>query len=315
MITGRARRIGAAAKQLIEPNQVGVVHSVFPKALNVGIGSAGLITLTTPESLVTPITLKTDLWGIDLTQLLLEPGMPVRFVDRDSMIVGDTLRVVRISSADVWEGCLAIGQVADRGRMINNLSLAKASLKKVGKDSGFLSILDDVTSFDERRSLGEDASPYSKHAFAHIRKLTGHILSNDVRSASLEATNLVGLGLGLTPSGDDFLCGLIVVMSISRQLGVETRSLGSFTELVNSYAERGTNEISKAYLGLHSRGLVDTSVYDFIENIVHGETTSLEKSVKRLCGYGHFSGTDVAVGILYGFEVMERIRAQSGLGN
>src|SRR4030067_905772 len=46
MYAGRAIRIGSAAKQLVTPNAVGVVHSVFTHSMNIMVGSAGLITMT-----------------------------------------------------------------------------------------------------------------------------------------------------------------------------------------------------------------------------------------------------------------------------
>ena len=79
MYAGRAIRIGSAAKQLVTPNAVGVVHSVFTHSMNIMVGSAGLITMTCNGSHDTPITLRTDLPNLDLYRIKPDVGTKVSF--------------------------------------------------------------------------------------------------------------------------------------------------------------------------------------------------------------------------------------------
>ena len=103
---------------------------------------------------------------------------------------------------------------------------------------------------------------------------------------------LIGLGPGLTPSGDDFLVGMLVTLNL---LG-EKKLLELLVKEINNTASR-TNDISKVHLKAASRGLGAEPLHSVIIGIVNNDTEELRKSLRNIDNIGHCSGWDALTGI------------------
>lgn len=100
---------------------------------------------------------------------------------------------------------------------------------------------------------------------------------------------LVGLGPGLTPSGDDYLGGAIIAL---QALGLPKVSAALFTCLDLSR----TNRISAAHLSAAFEGAGAAPLHDALDDVLCGRT---ETTLKRLVGLGligHSSGWDAFAG-------------------
>lgn len=110
---------------------------------------------------------------------------------------------------------------------------------------------------------------------------------------------LIGVGEGLTPSGDDFLCGLIASTYF-----INTKDMMSlrlfFKEMLPLHMNK-TTDISRAYLlnALDGR---------FMEGLVRIYESSLKKEdvvqiLNEISGMGHSSGTDFLLGLNFGLKL------------
>ncbi|WP_336205708.1 DUF2877 domain-containing protein [Nonomuraea sp. LPB2021202275-12-8] len=115
------------------------------------------------------------------------------------------------------------------------------------------------------------------------------------------AERLVGLGPGLTPSGDDVLAGLLVTL---RHLGVATgvepavRLAGWLAATVTYDARTRTTPISATLLHCAARGEACPEVIAVLRGLAGCQ--ALEPALQRLHGLGHTSGADLAQGIAIG---------------
>lgn len=114
------------------------------------------------------------------------------------------------------------------------------------------------------------------------------------------ASNLVGLGIGLTPSGDDFLVGLFTVINMKHNILYEYRQ--KCVEIANR-AKDLTNDISYITLEKASKGEVRQTLVKFLEDITKGREEELQISLEDLLNIGSSSGTDIARGIVCGLEI------------
>lgn len=112
---------------------------------------------------------------------------------------------------------------------------------------------------------------------------------------------LCGLGIGLTPSGDDALIGLIAT---ARTAGLGTRVIGRFTEILTSPRAAGlTTETSLCHLRLAVGGDFSATVLDLLDALIadHDSTTTgqprILTAVARLAHTGHSSGADLMAGV------------------
>ncbi|MGW0197643.1 DUF2877 domain-containing protein [Nonomuraea sp. NPDC003201] len=115
------------------------------------------------------------------------------------------------------------------------------------------------------------------------------------------AEQLMGLGPGLTPSGDDVLAGLLVTL---RHLGAAAGAERAvwladwLAATVTFDARTRTTPISATLLHCAARGESSPEVTAVLRGITGGQ--SFEPALHRLHGLGHTSGSDLAQGVAIG---------------
>ncbi|MBB6548133.1 DUF2877 domain-containing protein [Nonomuraea rubra] len=124
------------------------------------------------------------------------------------------------------------------------------------------------------------------------------------------AEQLVGLGPGLTPSGDDVLAGLLVTL---RRLGTAAACekavwlAGWLAATVTFDARTRTTPISATLLHCAARGEASPEVTGVLRGVAGRQ--ALEPALRRLHRLGHTSGADLAQGIAIGVAA---VRSLSG---
>ncbi len=99
---------------------------------------------------------------------------------------------------------------------------------------------------------------------------------------------LRGCGGGLTPAGDDFLCGLMLAARLLR------RPAAARTILPHAL---GGNPVSNAFLKLAAEGRVHIAVQRLLQ-------APSPARVQAVCAFGHSSGADLLCGLLCGLAPM-----------
>ena len=103
------------------------------------------------------------------------------------------------------------------------------------------------------------------------------------------ATKLIGLGRGLTPSGDDFLCGYFAVLNARGVLAVSLR------ESIYDNLDR-TTQVSGAYISA-VLGRRYFSIYDRVVRAIYSDG-DFREDVDFVLSMGASSGTDTMIGAL-----------------
>ena len=92
-----------------------------------------------------------------------------------------------------------------------------------------------------------------------------------------------GCGEGLTPAGDDFLCGRMLALRLRRNFA----PLRAIPENA-----RGKNPVSNAFLEMAAAGRVNIAVRRLLQ-------TPSSARVKAVCAFGHSSGADLLCGLMW----------------
>ena len=111
---------------------------------------------------------------------------------------------------------------------------------------------------------------------------------------------LVGLGPGLTPSGDDVLGGCLVALNTVRRAGLATR-LGERI----AAARHATGRISQAHLECAADGYGSAALHDLIHALLTNQTDNLRDQLAALDRIGHSSGWDALVGVVLCLPIVE----------
>lgn len=108
----------------------------------------------------------------------------------------------------------------------------------------------------------------------------------------------IGLGAGLTPSGDDFLCGLLAVTYLA--------DATAFAEIAT--AIRGdlpaTTRVSQDYLRLACDGIFSPLICCMLRALVEGSREALADATRHLLAHGSSSGMDTMAGIAWGVHAL-----------
>ena len=269
-----------------------VIHSVFRTAVNLQPSSGGnLIMLLSHESADHPqgIRLAT---AQDFTTHWLQPNSTGRinddgiFLDRPEDIAPlrisfskairlkpEPLPIIQHLGAS-WKACV---EFLDSLQMRANTDLRIQTLVAHGSAQGI---------------LGERLTTAALELGEAI------VQTGVLNSAHRAISKLVGLGSGLTPSGDDFLCGFLTAAHCRH--GAQSQFLLELKRAVLTRLEN-TNAISATFLRCAAEGKVCKALHELAKALQSG--THCRNATRRLCAFGHSSGMDITTGFLYGLTV------------
>ena len=123
----------------------------------------------------------------------------------------------------------------------------------------------------------------------------------------VEASRLIGLGPGLTPSGDDFLTGLLLALLYAgRASNGDVEWVRMAGEWLAHAAVGRTTLVSEQQLWLAARGETDEIVGSAIMVMLWGEDR-LRTAIEDLLAVGSTSGGDMLTGICVASELLDDV--------
>lgn len=105
-------------------------------------------------------------------------------------------------------------------------------------------------------------------------------------------TGLLGLGPGLTPSGDDFIAGMMIAL---HGIG-DIKTAEKIWQAVSRQSATATNPVSYAHLRSASAGYGSAALHNAIAMIVCGRTGEIQPAITQAASIGHTSGWDALAG-------------------
>jgi hypothetical protein len=287
-----ARLIGGAARRAMDDQGIGRVLAVFQRSFYLETATGRLACLGAEGLGAGPLNGLCDLPGDwDWQARGLGPGAPVRRQ-------GDTLQVGQrfacaLSQAKLWRPAAfpAGWQRADLGEGLRAL----ADQVRAPED-GLGRLIPDLVNAPEAPATGPDDSPVLARARPAAHQLTTWLDAGDGRSGEPVATDfvglLLGLGPGLTPSGDDFLGGAMIALAA---LGEAGRARG-LAELALPAAARLTGKISVAHLACAAEGEGAAALHEALAVLARPEPGAIATALAAIGRIGHCSGWDGLAG-------------------
>ena len=253
MGAGVARRLRAA------PSDAGQVHSVFEHALNIDWHDGRLLTLHGPGPLRAP-------FGAALARFptgAVRPGRNVR--RRDDMITLDGIAIE-------WNGAATI-----------DVTMRAAS----GDRRSVTTLLSALPHVESGRA-GLD-SPIGRRAQS---RLDEGLRLRQSKTFIEGALGLLGLGEGLTPSGDDFLVGTLAVVHRFARSWLDAHP--EVESVVGVASATATNAIAGEFVAHALAGQFGESLIDLMSA---ESAKDIERAVIHLLRMGATSGADTLRGI------------------
>jgi hypothetical protein len=270
----------------------GEVVSVYAKAVNILHPDKLIVSLVENPSQMTALSIvMPSLFQRSENQAAtVKPGNRTIF-EGSRLIINDLY--IDVAGGRTWEGSLGLDHT--RGFCLSKIPLLRKALLQKGKRGGLIGLIHPEA----------EANPFVEKT----RWILGRVLIKGHGSGAMKGlSQLVGLGVGFTPGGDDFISGVLLGERILKLL------YGSQTELFD-VGQHGSGPCSinkeeiwnrldktsfagKTLLWQALQGHFPFYLIEAVRGLAAaGGLEDMKQTVARAASHGETSGTDALVGL------------------
>jgi len=171
----------------------------------------------------------------------------------------------------------------DSAKLVSNVNIVEDSVIRKGSSESIKFLLEKKEIISDGSFRGE----LKKALMAAVRKLSSGEILNGVEM-------IKSRGIGLTPSGDDFIIGMLYAMHAVQFC---SRNIPELIVAVHKKAETA-NLISQTYLDLARRGRYYRDLRELINSLIIGNKTDISQKTAAVLLKGETSGADMLTGFI-----------------
>lgn len=271
----------------------GRVYSVYRAVCNLMLGEK-LVALAADGAEPAPDMVILD-FQKSFTELGITGDSPVRLTE-SGIEIGSQV-YIGISSCEIYtldcKGCLK--DYRDRMKY-------EADIKNTSYYPQVIRIRELIKTYGTPSPLYEafynpgEQSPMGKMFSEVLQNIGCRMEKKDIKGVVEEAVSMCGLGIGLTPSGDDFIAGLFLTMACT---GFAEQDI---LQAVVPECRFKTGLLSFQMIENASKGKARQSELNLIQAFFEKDWGQVKKAVHGVLAFGSSSGTDTVLGILTGLE-------------
>jgi hypothetical protein len=203
--------------------------------------------------------------------------------------------LVSLVGAPTWQPPQAANRMASIPESLALLKRITTSLHPDKSVAGLAPILNQLMGEPNLSPLPDDLQP----AYASILELT-HLYEVSLEDGLQAISRLLGLGRGLTPSGDDFITGLLLILN-RLPAGERFGKLGRpFNSLLIEMAYQKTTTLSANIIECAADGSADERLILPADGLIRADADP-QACAALLESYGHSSGIDALTGMAAAF--------------
>lgn len=143
---------------------------------------------------------------------------------------------------------------------------------------------------------GESYTPESKQQ-AELQEIHGYLQTQLVKELCVSLTRLIGSGRGLTPAGDDMVCGFLLALNRWEMGKFRMNELNELNLELTKEAYQRTTTLSANLIELACHGEGDERLITVLDSI-YVAYPSPREAAKLLLSYGSSSGLDAFTGMV-----------------
>lgn len=253
------------------------VHSVFEHACNLLLNNGRLVTLQAPDGSPNPLSMRLEK-AIDFRSYF-SPGAAVYYVPEDGkLLCGPTVLTLSIrETLPCRFSCEELGTLPpEAANMIAQAAKVHIRLPQDGISKGIY-----------------DRCRHGVLAFAAA------VRGGDLPAAEQALRGFIGLGAGLTPSGDDCFCGFCSVAMLDKTLKT---GIMDMRQPLLALCEAATTKISFEFIRCALEGYYLPAVKRMIWAARQNDAAACAEQAAVISKIGSSSGSDILYGILSACE-------------
>jgi hypothetical protein len=272
-----------------------VIQSVFDSSVNMRLGHENrLITVLISDHYELPQGIRLNSKNVPLQSL----NVGLRAVCRSGILRFDLSPLtIDLRGASIWEAQLPLIDTT-KPSLRQSWSMIWRALNRQQRLKQTALIADDLFQ-------SEKASLLTRKLSEPVLELILATKRFDVEASADASQKMIGLGPGVTPTGDDILIGYLAgLWSTAGEDKEKLTFIESFGKALSLLTYQ-TNEISRTYLYHAIRCEFSSSLINLLNAIENGEAEHLVSTAKEAMRVGHSSGMDSITGLLIGLEVWD----------
>jgi Protein of unknown function (DUF2877) len=279
---------GTIGSRVPRIDRCGRVGAVFKHACMVLLDGGGVVALLGPGvgHVAHAVRLAVD----EPIDRCIRMGTPVR-IWRGGIAFGADV-VVTLASARIWTSAVRLGMCASNRGAFNAMALTRNVLIDLAPQSSseflaaVLPIAEPVTALGVRVSVA-------------LPRLALATRAHDANRALLLVRELIGLGPGLTPAGDDFIIGWLAGLTLGTQSPAQQEFLAAMCTGVEVLSD-ATTPPSRQHLADACALMFSERLSEVCVAISSGVSRpALQASVAAQLAVGATSGADAAAGLIF----------------
>ncbi len=153
------------------------------------------------------------------------------------------------------------------------------------------------------------SDPHGSPEIAWVKGLVDVFLNGvtvrDFERCVKSARSMIGLGGGLTPSGDDWLTGFFLFQNrYSRSLVASDEWIENLGAQLSALAGERTTRISANRIAAACQGWAEEMFIEVVDHFIAQKATLSDLQIRRIVDFGHSSGVDTCMGILSASRIL-----------
>jgi len=308
----RALSIDAALAARVHRGAIcAAVHSSFPRVVNLVSADGSLTSLCARSLDDAPGSVRADVpaWPAERWA----PGRAVLVAPDGVTLSGDRARALTFDRPTRWRATRA-PLPADPAALAARVALLDALVAARGVPGGALPASAPETTPGRRASIDPFAAAVAARVRDGVDAIERGERAGDRATVARAVAALLGLGPGLTPTGDDVLTGILLVAA---QPGSRIRFVPEALAAELAARPDATTVVSRTTLLEALRGRARQRLMILLERLAEpfpGDRSSdarLRRAAADVLGIGHTSGTDILSGIVTGLRLERERRGRA----
>ncbi len=284
-------QIGGLASDILAENPSGKVA---------GVTSGGIFLMAdkhvlflTAADYKSPYNLQTE--GLGSVLNLVQPGDEWTLADGQILLNKPQL-LINFGSALNWQPKPLTRVETSISERLERITEIVSRLHEIDSSKGWIFLAN---------SREADTNTESQRIFDLAERFIRVVWEENMTACLTASQSILGLGGGLTPSGDDWLTGFFLYHSRITQAGEpQSDFLVELAKRINSMAFERTTKISANRIQAACRGWAEELFLDVIDALVTADKKLSDDQLFTLVKFGHSSGVDTVMGMYSALKIL-----------
>lgn len=277
-----------ALADLLHGHMNGKVMGVYQNSFHLLLRDGRLVTVFGSIENKMPMSICTTASEVfPFRNIWLKPGM--------NAVISDG--VLTIAEADFECELGGVSKDFHRSRLPvpRDIDIFESTLRKAAKQNGAGEFLPHWLAFWQRQTPVPMQAVIPNRIIALL-----HAVENGPEAITRTLLNSVGLGIGLTPSADDMICGVATACWLYWPEPHRSRFLNALQDFCRNWGKERTTLLSCQQILQTSMGILSEPVYQLARSLNTDCEDFIAESTAAVIDYGNSSGTELCMGFLAG---------------